>query len=82
MGCRSAAQQGELIRLQVEPDGSVVVASEGPRTGRGAYLHAEARCIKLAVARRSIPRALRRRLSDVENANLARKLDTVVREKP
>ena len=59
-----------------------MVESEGPRTGRGAYLHPQAGCIKLAVARRSIGRALRRRLSDAENANLAGRLDAVVREKP
>ena len=58
LGCRKRVNREELIRIvasnaQVLPD----VARTFP--GRGAYLHQRSECIKNAVDRRLIARALR-----------------------
>nr|WP_255347164.1 YlxR family protein [Cellulomonas sp. KRMCY2] len=63
MGCRERGLRSVLLRVvQVGGDqgsSSVVVDTERSRPGRGAWLHADLRCLELAERRRAFPRALR-----------------------
>ncbi|MFB9433553.1 YlxR family protein [Streptoalloteichus tenebrarius] len=48
----------ELLRVVVE-DGSLVPDPRRGRPGRGAWLHPDPECLRLAERRRAFPRALR-----------------------
>ncbi|MBA8796277.1 putative RNA-binding protein YlxR (DUF448 family) [Friedmanniella endophytica] len=58
VGCRRRAAQAELVRV-VAVDGRLVLDRRRRLPGRGAYLHADARCAATAVQRRAFGRALR-----------------------
>lgn len=51
VGCRSAADASELLRLVLGPDGSVVADPRGGAVGRGAWVHPTAECVRAAVPR-------------------------------
>jgi predicted RNA-binding protein YlxR (DUF448 family) len=59
VGCGKQRPQAELIRLAALPSDGIVVDRERRFGGRGAYLCSGANCVKRALARGSIPRALR-----------------------
>lgn len=58
VGCRTTAQQNELLRVVLRQD-QVVVDANNRLSGRGAYLHRNLQCIDRAIQRRSLSRALR-----------------------
>ncbi|WP_308302103.1 YlxR family protein [Crossiella sp. S99.1] len=58
VGCRSRALATELLRLVVEDD-SLVLDLRRRLPGRGAWLHPDPECLRLAERRRAFPRALR-----------------------
>jgi predicted RNA-binding protein YlxR (DUF448 family) len=59
VGCGEAAAQATLARIRVGAGARVVL--DGTRSGgRGAWLHREAGCLRLAVKRRAFARAFRR----------------------
>ena len=51
VGCRSAAEANELVRLVLGPDGTVVADPRGGALGRVAWVHPTAECIRGAVPR-------------------------------
>lgn len=55
-GCGRRRPQSRLVRLAVGPSGAVEV---GLRGGRGTYLCADPACVRRALERRAIGRALR-----------------------
>lgn len=62
VGCRARAPKPELIRL-VDVGGAVVPDPDATAPGRGAYLHRDERCLRLAERRKALPRALRAAVS-------------------
>ncbi|MDO5702180.1 MAG: YlxR family protein [Lachnospiraceae bacterium] len=59
MGCRTARNKSELIRVVRTPEGEVAVDRTGKMNGRGAYLCADAACLKKAAKSGALGRALR-----------------------
>ncbi|TDD86498.1 YlxR family protein [Saccharopolyspora karakumensis] len=62
VGCRARTSAVELLRVVAEVGGSGPVAVPDPRhrrPGRGAWLHPDPACLRLAERRRAFPRALR-----------------------
>ncbi len=59
LGCGRQRPQAELVRLATDPGGEIVVDAGRRRGGRGAYLCPVSICVKRALARGSVPRALR-----------------------
>ncbi|MFW5416875.1 YlxR family protein [Nocardiopsis sp. CNT-189] len=58
IGCRSRAEQSDLLRLVA--DGLLVLPDPRRRApGRGAYLHPDPECLRAAEKRRPWPRAFR-----------------------
>jgi predicted RNA-binding protein YlxR (DUF448 family) len=51
VGCHSAAEASELLRLVLGPDGTVVADPRGGAIGRGAWVHPAAECVSRAVPR-------------------------------
>jgi hypothetical protein len=75
VGCRREAARRDLLRLVRSPDGVVRVDVEGSAPGRGAYVHRERSCVKAALARGTLGRALRTGLGLEEVARLGRDIE-------
>ena len=58
VGCRSVEPLGELVRLALGPGGQVAVDHPRKLGGRGAWVHASVSCVRDAVKRGGIARAL------------------------
>lgn len=82
MGCRERVEPGpadapELVRLAWDGDASVVVADVRRRApGRGGWIHPRRSCVDQALKKRALNRALRRRVNDVQLAELLERLLT------
>lgn len=61
VGCRSTAPRADLVRLVADPPATcaVVVDATASAPGRGAWLHPHPGCLRAALARRAVSRALR-----------------------
>ncbi|MGP4018187.1 YlxR family protein [Saccharopolyspora sp. 5N708] len=62
VGCRIRTSSSELLRVVAEVGRAGPVAVPDPRRrqpGRGAWLHPDLACLRLAERRRAFPRALR-----------------------
>lgn len=58
LGCRQRASQSSLVRV-VARDGRIVIDLAKRLPGRGAWIHADPKCIETAVRRNAFGRALR-----------------------
>jgi len=74
VGCRSKTQKRALIRVVRSPEGRVVVDPTGRAAGRGAYVHPSKECLRLAVRRGALARALQSQLGQPEAARLMEEL--------
>ena len=68
VGCRERAERSRLVRLAVE-ENRVIVSGE-TTGGRGAWLHAREECLRAALERRALGRALRRPGVEIDEAAL------------
>lgn len=59
MGCRTAGGKRALLRVVRTPGGDVVLDADQRAPGRGAYLHEDPECIRLARRRKALERSLR-----------------------
>ncbi len=58
LGCRTAKEKSELIRIVRTPEGEVVLDLTGRKNGRGAYICRDAECLRKAVKTKALSRAL------------------------
>lgn len=58
VGCRTMKEKRSLVRVVRTEDGSAKVDPSGKLNGRGAYVCANADCLKKAVKSRALDRAL------------------------
>ncbi|WP_093940892.1 YlxR family protein [Actinoalloteichus hoggarensis] len=58
VGCRCRAVASELLRVVAAAE-AVVPDPRRRLSGRGAWLHLDSKCLRLAERRRAFPRALR-----------------------
>jgi hypothetical protein len=60
VACRESEGKRGLVRVVRLPDGAgVALDSSGKAAGRGAYLHASAECVALALKRKALERSLK-----------------------
>jgi uncharacterized protein len=71
VGCRTGGAKGELLRIVRGPDGSAEVDRRGTAAGRGAYVHRDPGCVRLATSRGALARALRVTLGPDDLATLS-----------
>jgi predicted RNA-binding protein YlxR (DUF448 family) len=79
VGCRGRRAKGELLRLVRRPDGAVEVDPTGRAPGRGAYVHRDPGCARLATTRGALGRALRVTLAPDDLATLKVEIDKEMR---
>ncbi len=70
VGCRATAPKRDLVRLVASESGGARPDPTGKAPGRGAYVHRDPACLRLALRRGALAQALRTRLSDDEAGNL------------
>jgi uncharacterized protein len=75
VGCRGRAPKRSLLRLAVDPDGTVTVDPSGRHPGRGAYVHRARSCMDAALARGALVRALRARAAPDPAARLRQEIE-------
>ncbi len=77
VACRGTAGKRELLRIVRTPQGEVRVDPAGKGAGRGAYVHRDPACVRLALARggSAIARVLRVGLPREEAARLGREIE-------
>ena len=80
VGCRSKTEKRALIRVVRGPDGVIALDLTGRAPGRGAYVHQSRMCLKEAVRRGSIAKALRVPLGQSEAARLVLELERSIGE--
>ena len=71
IGCRETKPKRQLIRIVNTPDGKAEVDPSGKKSGRGAYLCRSSICWEKGLKKGRLERALRRNISDEEQARLA-----------
>ncbi|MCL2035844.1 MAG: YlxR family protein [Oscillospiraceae bacterium] len=62
--CRQKGEKSEYFRVVKNKSGGVEVDLSGKLPGRGAYVHKSEGCLKSAVKRRSLDKALKCRVPD------------------
>lgn len=75
VGCRGRAPKRELLRVVRAADGGTRMDPTGSAPGRGAYVHREAGCVRVALTRGTLARALRTGLGPEEAARLGRDIE-------
>lgn len=58
MGCNEKKPKPDLLRVVRAPDGSVSLDFTGKKSGRGAYICRDVRCLQKAVKTRRLARSL------------------------
>ena len=58
VGCREMKEKKELIRVVRSPEGVVSLDPVGKKNGRGAYVCANADCLKRAIKQKQLERQL------------------------
>jgi len=59
IGCRSARDKRELLRIVRSPDGEIAFDPTGKRSGRGAYVCRDEACLDRALVARALGAALK-----------------------
>lgn len=75
LGCGLKTDKNKLIRIVRRPDGSLVLDRKGKEPGRGAYLCPNSQCLKLAIKKKAVERALGVKLDDDLIVELSNRLD-------
>lgn len=63
VGCRSMKPKKELLRVVHTPEGETLFDLTGKKSGRGAYVCQDERCLDKAIKQRQLARALNSEVS-------------------
>ena len=75
LGCGLKTDKNKLIRIVRTPEGRLVLDRKGRTPGRGAYLCPDSKCLKLAIKRKAVERALGVKLDDDIIVELSSQMD-------
>lgn len=81
IGCRTAREQGDLVRFVRAPDGTVLVDYRHKLPGRGAYICLSRPCLERAVSRRQFERAFKLPCQPLRADQLAQALVGVMEQR-
>ena len=74
LGCRTAKDKNELIRIVRSPEGTVSCDLTGKANGRGAYICPDSACLAKAVKSRALNRALKTEIPEEVISRLTREI--------
>ena len=77
LGCREMKPKAELIRVVRSPQGEISLDRKGKAPGRGAYVCANAACLKKAIKTRALDRALEVKIPDELVEKLSEELEDI-----
>ena len=75
LGCSEHKPKAELLRVVLSPDGEVSLDFTGKKSGRGAYICKDAKCLKKAQKSRRIDKSLATEIPDEVYERLAAELE-------
>ena len=59
VGCGAERPKKDMLRIVRGPDGVVSIDANGRAQGRGAYLCYDLGCLRMAIKKKALPRALK-----------------------
>ena len=75
LGCAEHKPKIELLRVVLSPDGTVSLDFTGKKSGRGAYICRDVKCLKKAQKSRRIDKSLDTEIPDEVYERLAAELE-------
>jgi len=75
LGCSEHKPKIEMLRVVLSPDGSVSIDFTGKKSGRGAYICRDVKCLKKAQKSRRIDKSLDVEIPDEVYERLAEELE-------
>ena len=75
LGCAEHNPKAELLRVVLSPDGEVSLDFTGKKSGRGAYICRDVKCLKKAQKSRRIDKSFDREIPDEVYEKLAKELE-------
>lgn len=74
VGCRQTREKREMLRIVRTPDYQVVIDPTGKRSGRGAYICKDPKCLDAALKQGQLQRALKVEIPDEVIEELRKKI--------
>ena len=59
IGCKCKKPKKEMIRIVRTPDGKIIIDETGKKSGRGAYLCGDVKCLDIAFKGNSLSKSLK-----------------------
>ncbi len=59
IGCNCKKPKKEMIRIVRTPDGKIIIDETGKKSGRGAYLCGDVKCLDIAFKENSLNKSLK-----------------------
>ncbi len=59
IGCKCKKPKKEMIRIVRTPDGKIIIDETGKKSGRGAYLCGDVKCLDIAFKENSLNKSLK-----------------------
>lgn len=70
VGCREMKPKPELIRVVRSPEGDICIDAKGKKSGRGAYVCGNEKCLMRALKQKQLDRALETAIGEEVTAQL------------
>ena len=77
VGCGQTKEKAQLIRVIRRPDGTIMIDRKGKVSGRGAYLCDDPECLKKALKKKSLSRALQTPVPEEIRSELEQQMASV-----
>ncbi|MBQ5320940.1 MAG: YlxR family protein [Oscillospiraceae bacterium] len=74
LGCREMKLKKELIRIVRSAEGEISIDRTGKKSGRGAYICPEEKCLKNAIKQNALEKTFSQKISDEIYNNLTKEL--------
>ncbi|PWL88073.1 MAG: DUF448 domain-containing protein [Escherichia coli] len=63
-GCRERFEKNSLIRVVKSPEGDISIDKTGKKSGRGAYICNNEKCLTLAIKKHSLENVFKMKIDD------------------
>ena len=77
IGCHEMKSKKEMIRVIRTPEGEICVDATGRKNGRGAYICADAGCLKLAFRNHGLERSLKMQIPSSVYERLEEEMNSI-----